>query len=134
MNPQGPEQQSYQPPTPPEQPTVTPPQPPVPPAPAGQPVAPQAPQVVEAPGKSHKKLALWLIIGPSALFVVAIGLSLLSALFFNNAQPTDGEMFAPVSPVQTIFNLFFFLSMLVSIVTWLPGLIIGIVLLAKQSK
>lgn len=119
MNPQGPEQQNYQPPTVPQAPIA--PQPPV-------------PSVVEAPRKSHKKLALWLIIGPSALFIVAIGLSILSGFLFNNSQPTDSELFTPASPVQTILNIVIFLSMAVSIITWLPGLIIGIVLLAKQSK
>lgn len=127
MNPQGPEQQNYQPPTA--------PQPPVAPVAPQPPVAPQspAPSVVEAPRKSHKKLALWLIIGPSALFIVAIGLSILSNLIFNSTS-ADGELFGDASPLKSIFNIFFFLSMLVSFITWLPGLIIGIVLLAKQSK
>jgi hypothetical protein len=121
MNPQEPEQQN-------NQPSVDP-QPPV------TPITPQLqqPVVTEAPRKSHKKLALWLIIGPTALFILAIVLSILSGLIFNGSS-SDGGLFGDTSPLRTIINLFFFLSMLISIITWLPGLIIGIVLLAKQSK
>lgn len=121
MNPQEPQQQNYQPPVAP-QPPVTP-------------IAPQPPQpaVAEPPQKSHKKLALWLIIGPSALFILAILLSILSGFIFNGSA-SDGDLFGDTSPLKSIVNIFFFLSMLISIITWLPGLIIGIVLLAKQSK
>lgn len=126
MNPQAPEQQNYQPPA----------TPPVPPATSQPPVVPQAPTptIVEAPKKSHKKLALLLIIGPTALFILAMVLYAISNFAFSSSQPTDGDLYGDVSPIKTILNIFLFLSSAVSILTWLPGLIIGIVLLAKQSK
>lgn len=100
------------------------------------PVEPQytQPVVAEAPRKNHKKLALWLMIGPSALFVVTIVLYALSNFIFSASQPVDGELYGDTPILKTILNILFFLSGIVTIITWLPGLIIGIILLAKQSK
>jgi len=125
MNPQEPQQQNYQPPTEPQQQNQQPP--------ADSQLTPAAAPQIQAP-KSHKKLALWLIIGPSALFILTIVLFALSNFLFSASQPADGELFGETSPVKTIFNIVFFLGMAVSFITWLPGLVIGIVLLAKQPK
>ena len=112
MNPQEPQQQNYQPPTGPQY------------------VSPTTPV---APKKSRKKLALLLIIGPTALLILAIIITAFSNLLFNT-QVNEGELFEQVPVGKTILNIFTFLFGAVAILTWLPGLIIGIILLAKQSK
>jgi hypothetical protein len=112
MNPQEPQQQSTQPPNEPQ----------------------YAKTVVAEPlKKNHKKMALTLIIGPTALFIAAIVISALSNLLFS-AQINEGELFGQVPVGKTILNIITFLFGAVAVLTWLPGLIIGIVLLAKQSK
>jgi hypothetical protein len=91
------------------------------------------PVVAESPKKSKKRLALILIIGPTVLFVAAIIISALSNLFFS-AQISESELFGQVPIGKTILNIFSFLFGAIAILTWLPGLIIGIILLTKQSK
>lgn len=91
------------------------------------------PLVAESPKKSKKRLALILIIGPTALFIVAIILGVLSNLLFN-AQMSEGDLFGQTPVGKTIFNLFTFIFSGIAVLAWLPGLIIGIILLVKQSK
>lgn len=92
--------------------------------PTQPPVAPSQPAAVQpivAP-KRRTGLALLLLIGPSALIVFAIILAAVSNFIFGTAD----------NPVRTIINVFVFLAGAVTILTWLPGIIIGIVLLAKK--
>ena len=96
----------------------TPPQEPMPPAPGEMP---------QAPKKSHKTLALFLLLGPTALIVVSFILYAVVNFAFSNTVLPGAE-----SPVQTILNVFLFLAGTVSVLTWLPGIIIGIILLAKK--
>jgi hypothetical protein len=124
MNPQEPQQQNYQPPTEPVQQNYQ------------QPPAPQTiqPVVVGPPKKSHKKLALLLLIAPTTLFIFAILLMALSNLFFSVQMSETGDLFGQTPVGKTILNILIFLFSAIAFISWLPGLVIGIVLLVKQSK
>ena len=78
------------------------------------------------------KLALWLLIAPTALFVATFLLFAIANWILNPTMwPTaDGEAFAPTPIGVTIANIVLFLTGTISVITWLPGLITGIVLLA----
>lgn len=108
------------------------------------------------------KAALWLLIGPTALWVVLIVVYALVNWVFAAVPDTsmsdvcsramtpsiqDGsnaalnpdcsdELFgsADSSIVRTIANIFLFMGGVVAFLSWLPGLIIGIVLLATKAK
>lgn len=71
---------------------------------------------------SRTRLALWLIFSPTIL------LALTCALF---ALINEGNFTS--MPNLTPSNLFVFVLGLLGIITWLPGLIVGIVLLATQK-
>lgn len=94
---------------------------------------PVQPQAAPIQTKSHKKLALLLLIGPSALLVIGIILYTISNFIFSavGPQPTADNLF-PDNPARTIINTLLFLVSTVSILTWLPGIIIGIILLNKK--
>lgn len=72
------------------------------------------------PKKKNVKLALWLLIGPSALFVIGIVVSIASFMF--------GLSGAALSAV----NIFIFLVIAIVVLAWLPCLIAGIIILAKK--
>ena len=72
------------------------------------------------------KAALWLMIGPTALFIVTFMLFAMTNWVVSS--------FAPVSIATTIINILLFIAGSVSMLTWLPGLIVGIVLLATAKK
>ncbi len=81
------------------------------------------------------KGALWLLIAPTALFIVTFILFAVINLIFNQTMqlPADGEALAPTPLIVTITNIILFLTGVVSVITWLPGIIIGIVLLATKK-
>ncbi len=105
-----------------------------------QPQQPQQPTPTPAsssPGKKklsgRTKLALWLMIGPTALLIVTFfGYALVNVLTPVTA-PTDGSLFAEPSPAQSAGNIFLFLIGAISTLTFLPGLITGIILLATKK-
>jgi Na+/proline symporter len=86
----------------------------------------------ESRKKTKKRLALILIIAPTVFFVLAILIGTLSNLLFDVPIGDDGT--AQVSISQTILNIITYVLFLITFITWLPGLIIGIILLTKQSK
>jgi hypothetical protein len=105
------------------------------------PSQPSEPTLVETPlnaptqeesKKSHKKLGLVLLIGPSALLVLTFALYAISNLITNSAAPSSGELFAQPSPISSVINILLFLLGTVGVITWLPGIIIGIILLNKK--
>jgi hypothetical protein len=100
------------------------------------PITPQQttfqPAVQEMPRKSHKKLALSLLIAPTALFILSLILGIVAAQI-GSAPAQDGDLFGEASPAKQILNIIALLSAGVSFLTWLPGLIIGIILLAKKK-
>lgn len=88
--------------------------------PAGQPVP-----AVAASNNTRKAVALWLLIGPTALIIASI------ILFAIVNFVTDGSS---NSAFHSVVNVILFLAGAVSTLTWLPGIIIGIVLLTTQKK
>jgi hypothetical protein len=86
----------------------------------------------EAPKKRRTGLALLLLIGPSALLIFAIILGAVSNFIFSSTSPTGDALYADNNPVRTIINVFIFLAGAVTVITWLPGIVIGIILLAKK--
>ena len=131
---------------------------------------PVAPAPIEPPKNSRrKKVARWLMIGPTLLFVIALVIlfAVLPAVQTSNSAsvstclttqttnqnsaeadelPTplfnegsgsteDGcSLFAKTSPIETILNVLVILLGAIAFLTWLPGMIIGIVLLATKPK
>ena len=79
-------------------------------------------------------LALWLMIGPTALIVVSIILFAIANFIMALTMPQTSNTFAAQSVGQTIVNVILFIIGAVSVITWLPGMIIGIVLLATKKK
>jgi hypothetical protein len=87
--------------------------------------------IVQTPQKkSHKKLALVLLIAPTALFILAFIFAIIAGQI--DAAPTQSDLFEKTSPAKQIFNIFSFISAIVGFISWLPGLIIGIILLVKK--
>jgi hypothetical protein len=88
-------------------------------------------------GRNNRKiLALWLLIGPTALIISSILLYAVVNFILGATAPTptSGELIGPSSPVQTILNVILFLAGMLSVITWLPGIIAGIILLATSKK
>jgi hypothetical protein len=81
---------------------------------------------------TRTKVALWLLIGPSALLVATFILSITSNLIFAAAASASGSFSADTPIARTAFNILFFLMGAAGVLTWLPGLITGIVLLATK--
>lgn len=81
---------------------------------------------------TRKKIAIWLLVGPSAVFMFSIGLYALASSL--TPEPTGNQLFAQPSPLVTILNVFTYLAGATAIVTWLPGIVVGIVLIVKKDK
>lgn len=79
-----------------------------------------------APKKMTKrtKIALWLLITPTAMIVAGISLFAVASFIL-----TSVDMLGSNTLTVTLNVLLYFIS-LIGLLTWLPGLIIGIVLLA----
>ncbi|MDB5167992.1 MAG: hypothetical protein JWO55_250 [Candidatus Saccharibacteria bacterium] len=102
-------------------------------APAHQPPAEQVAPI--APAKNKRKiLALWLLIGPTALIVGSLILFAIVNAILASTTPVSGEMFGGQSIIRSILNVILFLVGIVSVITWMPGIIAGIILLATQKK
>lgn len=89
--------------------------------------------------RTHKRtvIALWLMIGPTALIVATIILYAVVNFLFGATTPaptSDAALFAEQSPLRNIVNIILFLLGATSVATWLPGMIVGIVLLATGKK
>lgn len=110
---------------------------------------PQTPPVQAAPTpqptnitqiqKSNKRKLVWGIIclvGPTALLIISILLyALFNAMNTPSAAPSESEsLFGETTPMQTITNVVLYLVGIVSVTTWLPGVIVGIILLAGRKR
>jgi hypothetical protein len=103
--------------------------------PATQPPAEQATPVAPAKNK-RKRLALWLLIGPTALIIGSLILFAIVNAILAGTAPASGEMFGSdgQSAIRSILNVILFLVGTLSVITWLPGIIAGIILLATDKK
>lgn len=82
------------------------------------------------------KVALWLVLGPTVFATIAIILFTIINLVFNPTfWPTpDTEDFAATPIGITIANVFLLAVGSLSALAWLPGIVIGGILLAKKPK
>lgn len=81
------------------------------------------------------KGALWLLIAPSAVIILDLILYALANWIFTATSPApSSELFAPQTGASVITNTLLFFFGLIGILAWLPGIIIGIVLLASPKK
>jgi hypothetical protein len=105
-------------------------QPIVPPSPSNPQEQPQA-----SPRKLHKKLALMFLIGPTALILIAVILSAFSNFINSSSQPVpaSGDLFGETNPISTVLNIIVFLLGALGILVWLPGIIIGLILLLNKN-
>lgn len=110
MDQQQPEAPAYQPPT--------------------EPAAATAPTI---PGK-RKAIALWLLIGPTALIIGSILLFAVANYVTASLAPASSDLIAPTPPLNAAINIILFAVGAVSVITWLPGIVIGIILLASSNK
>lgn len=81
------------------------------------------------------KGALWLLIGPTALLILTFALfALTNWISVSTMQaPTAGELFGSQPVWVPIVNVILWLVAVLSFIAWLPGLIIGIILLATKK-
>ncbi len=84
---------------------------------------------------TRTKVALSLLLGPTVLIAVSFALFALLNLVFNPTfWPTpDTANFAATPVFITILNVILFTIGSIGIVSWLPGIIIGAVLLATKK-
>lgn len=94
------------------------------------------PQHTAQPKNRTKIIALLLILGPTLLIVSAFALFALTNLVLNPTfWPTpDSELVAPTPLGITIVNVTLFIMGSTGVIAWLPGIIIGVVLLSKAAK
>ena len=88
-----------------------------------------------APVKTNKrtKLALWLMLGPAGLLIITFLLfALINLLFFSTAD-AGNLFFSNDSPLQSLVVLLLFITAAISFLAFVPGLIIGIVLLIMRK-
>jgi len=90
------------------------------------------PQIPQITSQKRSNLALWLLIGPTVLFIMAILLGLLSH-FVPEIPPTNGELFGQTPAIVKVANIFAFLFGAIAFLTWLPGIVIGIIILTKKK-
>ena len=103
-----------------------------------QPLAEQTVPATPAKGKNKRVLlALWLMIGPTALIMTTLILYAIVNFISMQLYPNDHmttEMFGAPTLGSMLINIFLFIVGAISVAAWLPGLITGIVLLATQKK
>jgi len=97
-----------------------------------QPSTPQPTTTPEKPRVSHKKLGLWLIITPSALIFLGI-LVFLIIIFMPENAASRSDLFGAISPVKQVLNIVGFICTGLGFITWLPAMIIGIILLTRKK-
>jgi hypothetical protein len=104
---------------------------------------------------TRTKVALWLLLGPTVLLVATFILFAVANLAFGNIPQTlpeacetsssslfgdeitpecEQELFGLQSPAEQAINVILFLIGTVGVIAWVPGLVIGIILLATKRE
>lgn len=92
------------------------------------------PQYPQTPNKGHRKLiAILLLTVPTVLILLAFALTLLTSMAVT-PTPTNSDLFGDQNTAQAGSNVVSFIFMMIGFITWLPGLIAGIILLATKKK
>ena len=97
------------------------------PTPSTVPAQSQHIEAIKKSNKSKTKWALVCLIGPTALFVGSILLYAIVNFIFGGSPEAD------MSPIKTIVNVLLFLAGALTVATWLPGIIVGVVLLVTRK-
>ena len=87
--------------------------------------------------RKNNTLKIWaivLLVGPTALWVLAFAFFAIGNYAFGSLDMQSSGEFRNTGPVQVFFNVTGFLMGALAFLTWLPGLIIGIILLATGKK
>ena len=87
-----------------------------------QPDAPTSQPIPIIQKKNHKRIALWLLLGPTVLLVVT-----LSLFGFSNGLLLDFEV------ARFSVNIILFVAGVVGFLAWLPGIVIGLILLLNKK-
>lgn len=112
-----------------------------------QPITPQTPpqpvaatltsEQILALKKSNKLKLVWgliCLIGPTALLLITIMSYAVINFVAAQSITSDGVLFAPPSIAHTVANVVMFLIGALATLTWLPGIVIGIILLAQRQR
>ena len=88
--------------------------------------------------RSNKKKLVWgliCLIGPSVLLVVSLtAYAVINFMVNTNASaPAGDSLSADTNPIAVITNVMLFIVGSITVLTWLPGIIIGIILLASRK-
>lgn len=85
--------------------------------------------------KSNKIKLIWglvCLLGPTLLIILSIAAYAITTVV--SAPVDSNDLFTPASPGVRIVNIFLFLLGALAVATWLPGFIIGVILLATRRK
>jgi hypothetical protein len=82
----------------------------------------------------RKIAGILLVAGPTVLIVLSVMLYALVNFIFSSIPPSSDDLFSNTSPAQSIANIILFSLGTTGFITWLPALIIGIILLATRKK
>ncbi len=103
------------------------------------PIAPEqatyAPEQAAAIRRSNKLKLVWgliCLIAPTALIIISILVYAITGFVFSSITSASDPSYAP-SPNQAV-NILLFLISAFAALTWLPGIIVGIILLATRKR
>lgn len=82
---------------------------------------------------SRKIAGIILLVAPTALIIITLVMYAVMNIAFASSG-SNGDLFRDRSPATSIMNIFLFIFGTIGFLSWLPALIIGIVLLATQKK
>lgn len=86
--------------------------------------------------KANKRKFIWglvCLLGPTGLIILSI-VAYAVLNFIAGSMSSEGELFGEIPIWQTIANVVLFFTGAISVITWLPGIIGGIILLASRKK
>lgn len=83
---------------------------------------------------SRKIAAIWLLVGPTALITFSVLAYALANLIFASTVSDNAELFTQQPIAVTITNIVLFIAGAIGVIAWLPGVVIGIVLLATRKQ
>lgn len=87
-----------------------------------------------APKRNKRKIVgIILAFGPTLLIIASL-LLYATANFFTTSNSSSSDLFGETSLLQSIVNICLFLMGVTGVISWLPGLIVGIVLLTTKKK
>ena len=108
-----------------------------------EPTQPATPEVTQATPKkpiNRTAVALLLLLGPTALFILTFVCFSLINLFFGQGIPDQDAALNPnpesplIAPnMLSVLNTLLFTGSVIAVLAWLPGIVIGIILLATKK-